>query len=113
MSTIKHAWFNGMTFFFLASEYRAWTLLYCLPVLRGILDEEYLQHFVLFSEALWLLLQSVVSPEDITKAERMLQHFCFKFSAFYGTQINILLNMYFNYIQEIVTAQPMFMVSYT
>jgi len=37
-----------------------------------------------FCEALWLLLQSVVSEDDIAKAERMLQHFCFKFSAFYG-----------------------------
>ena len=70
--------------FFLASEFRAWTLFYCLPVLRGILDEDYLQHFVLFSEALWLFLQSAVPTEDIAKAERMLQHFCFKFSAFYG-----------------------------
>ena len=67
-----------------ASEYRAWTLFYSLPVLHDILAEEYLQHFVLFSEALWLLLQSIVSVEDIARAERMLQHFCYKFSALYG-----------------------------
>ena len=53
--------------------------------MRGILDGKYLQHYLLFSEALWLLLQSSISLEDITKSELLLQHFCFKFSAFYGT----------------------------
>jgi len=52
---------------YIASEYRAWALFYCLPVLHGILAGEYLQHFVLFSEALWLLLQSVISAQDIAK----------------------------------------------
>ena len=28
-----------------------------------------------------------MSVEDITKAEKMLQHFCYKFSAFYGEKI--------------------------
>ena len=72
----------------LASEYRSWTLFYAVPVLQGILNEEYLQHFILYSEALWLLLQSTVSMDDINTAERLLQHFCFKFSVFYG------MNMY-------------------
>ena len=52
--------------------------------MRGILSDDYFQHHILFSEALWLLLQSSVSLEDITKAERLLQHFCLKFAAFYG-----------------------------
>ena len=68
----------------LASEYRSWTLFYAIPILRGIHSDDYLQHYILFSEALWLLLQSSVEFEDITKAEKLLQHFCFKFAAYYG-----------------------------
>ena len=36
----------------------------------------------------WLLLQSTVSMDDINTVERLLQHFCSKFSLFYG------MNMY-------------------
>ena len=67
-----------------ASEYRSWTLFYGIPVLRGILRNDYYKHFILFSEALWLLLQTAPSLEDVTTAERLLQQFCFKFSAYYG-----------------------------
>ena len=67
-----------------ASEYRSWTLFYAIPVMRGILNEDYFQHYILFSEALWLLLQSCITIEDIVKAERLLQHFCLKFGALYG-----------------------------
>ena len=68
-----------------ASEYRSWVLFYGLPVLKGVLDKDYVNHFALFSEALWLLLQSSPTLVDISKAEKLLQHFCFKFSAYYGT----------------------------
>lgn len=68
-----------------ASEHRSWTLFYAIPLLKGILNENYFQHFILFSEALWLLLQSSISEEDISFAERLIQHFCFKFEALYGT----------------------------
>ena len=60
------------------------TVYYGIPVLQGILNDDYLQHFILFSEALWLLLQSAPSLEDVAMAERLLQHFCMKFSGYYG-----------------------------
>ena len=78
-----------LPYFPAASEFRSWTLFYALPVLKGILDEAYLNHFALFSEALWLLLQTSPSLEDISKAERLLQHFCFKFPAYYGWLITV------------------------
>ena len=74
-----------------ASEYRSWALFYGLPVLKGVLDKDYLNHFALFSEALWLLLQSSPTFVDISKAEKLLQHFCFKFSVYYGTYMYMLL----------------------
>ena len=61
---------------FVASEHRSWVLYYAIPVLKGILNKDYLEHFVLFSEAIWLLLQSCISSSDVDKAEQMLHHFC-------------------------------------
>ncbi len=75
---------NLSHFHILASEYRSWALFYALPVLKGVLDIHYWNHFALFSEALWLLLQSSPTLDDISKAERLLQHFCFMFSTYYG-----------------------------
>ena len=71
----------------IASEYRAWTFFYVLPVLCGILEVNYFQHYMLFSEALWLLLQSTVPLEDIERAELLLQEFCLNFSALYSTYV--------------------------
>lgn len=52
-------------------------------MLQGILNDDYLQHLILFSEVLWLLLQFAPSLEDVAMAERLLQHFCMKFSGYY------------------------------
>lgn len=70
--------------FCVASEYRAWILFYALPVLSGILEADYYQHFALVAVALWLLLQSTVSLEDIDKAESLIQEICSQFSVLYG-----------------------------
>ena len=80
-----------------ASEYRSWTLFYAIPVLRGVLSDKYFQHFVLFSEALWLLLQSAPSLEDVAMAERLLQHFCMKFAAYYGKVLQVLSYVFWFY----------------
>lgn len=68
-----------------AKEFRSWLLFYSLPVLHGVLREEYYQHYALLVVAIWLLLQSSISQEDVDIAERLLNHFCFKFSLLYGT----------------------------
>ena len=66
------------------SEFRSWTLYYGLPVLKGILRTDYINHFALFSEALWLLLPTAPSVADVSKAEGLLQQFCFKYAIYYG-----------------------------
>ena len=67
-----------------ASEYRSWTLLYAVPVLQGILDEDTFNHFSKFVEALWLLLQSSITPNDLERAEKLFKSFCSGFSGLYG-----------------------------
>ena len=59
------------------------TVLCNFPVMDGILDD-YLQHYILFSEGLWLLLQSSVALLDVNEAEIFLQYFCLKFAEYYG-----------------------------
>ena len=53
----------------IASEYRSWLLYYGILVLNRVLDKEYFDHFVLFAEAIWLLLQSTPTLADVNKAE--------------------------------------------
>ena len=76
-----------------ASEFRSWTLwIYNgVAVLRGILQDNYYNHFFLFSEALWLLLQSTETLHDIDEAETLLNMFCQKFAAYYGMCINMII----------------------
>jgi len=52
--------------------------------MNGILNEDYLQHYILFPEGLWLLLQSSVSLFDVNEAEMFLQNLCLKFAEYYG-----------------------------
>lgn len=77
-----------------ASEHRSWTLFYSIPVLKGILNEQYLQHFEGFSEALWLLLLDTPTSEDVDRAEGLLQNFCKKFAEYYGIVIQETLQLY-------------------
>jgi len=55
--------------------------------MNGILDDGYLRHYMLFSEGLWLLLQSSVSLSEVNEAEMLLQQFCLEFAGYYGMQI--------------------------
>ena len=68
-----------------AHEHRAWLLFYSIPVLLGILNLEYIRHLALFVEALWLLLQTSISQDDLTRADKLLVQFCKQFSSLYGT----------------------------
>lgn len=70
-----------------ASEYRAWMLFYSVPVLYGILDESYLQHYILLAEAIWILLLDSISKEQLTHADKLLKLFCLQFAAFYGMHV--------------------------
>lgn len=73
-----------------ASEYRSWILFYSIPVLHGILDDTYLQHYILLIQAVWILLSdSSISDKQFANCEKLLHLFCLQFSAFYGELIAI------------------------
>ena len=67
-----------------AHEHRAWLVFYSIPVLLRILNLEYIRHLALFVEALWLLLQTSISQDDLTCADKLLVQFCKQFSSLYG-----------------------------
>ena len=67
-----------------ASEYRAWLLFYSIPVMLGILPEEYFGHHMLLVEAIYLLLQESIDLTDVSKTEVLIQHYCYKVQHYYG-----------------------------
>lgn len=67
-----------------ASEYRAWLLFFSIPVMLDILPRDYLIHHMLLVEAIYLLLKNTIYPEELVKAELLIQHYCFKLQYYYG-----------------------------
>lgn len=73
-----------------ASELRSWLLFYAVPVMQGFLKEAYFQHFLLLVEGTFLLLQDSISQEDITKSEKLLQHFCLMHGRLYNPRYELI-----------------------
>ena len=69
--------------FWKASELHAFLLFYGPIVLRGVLDTDYLEHFMLLSEAIYKLLQDSLEEAEICMAQKLLYHFCLKFPDLY------------------------------
>lgn len=67
-----------------ATEYCNWLLYYSLPCMRGILDEEYYQHYALLVGGIILLSRRSISPEQLEMAGRLLMHFVEMYDAYYG-----------------------------
>ena len=67
-----------------ASEYRAWLLFYSVPVMLNILPQDYLAHHMLLVEAIYLLLKDSIYPAELSKAELLIKHYCFKLQYYYG-----------------------------
>ncbi|XP_064469934.1 uncharacterized protein LOC135384673 [Ornithodoros turicata] len=67
-----------------ASEWKSWLLFYAFPCLKGILQEKYLKHFALLSEAMFILLKDSLSRSDINKADCLLLEFVCKMESLYG-----------------------------
>ena len=67
-----------------ASEYCSWLFYYLLPVMQGILAEEYFKHTSLLVEAIFILAQESINPEsDIPKCQNLLEKFVFLFPTLY------------------------------
>ena len=70
-----------------ASEYRTWLLYYSLPVMRGILQQLYFDHFMLLVCAVFILLKTSISECDIQQASQLLEHFCLRAENLYDARI--------------------------
>ncbi|KAK7880001.1 hypothetical protein WMY93_033332 [Mugilogobius chulae] len=70
--------------FFKASEYRDILIFFGPIVFRGILQTLYYNHFLLLSEAIFILLMESISPEQIDHAEKLLWNFCSQMANLYG-----------------------------
>ncbi|XP_049272799.1 uncharacterized protein LOC125758995 [Rhipicephalus sanguineus] len=58
-----------------AKELENWILYYSIPVLDGILDRRYLQHWACMVEALHIMLQCSIETSELTRAEKLLLEF--------------------------------------
>ncbi|XP_061191006.1 uncharacterized protein LOC133199160 [Saccostrea echinata] len=61
--------------FWKASEWRAFLIFYALIILRSILPQQYVNHFFLLVFAIYTLLQSSVTLDEVDCAERALRKF--------------------------------------
>lgn len=69
-----------------AHEYKYWLLFYAVPCLNGFLKQNYLDHFTLFSEAIFIFLKASISPEDYQRASKNLMKFHDDFEKLYGKE---------------------------
>jgi len=70
--------------YFKASELRSFLLFYGPAVLYDIPPKPYYEHFLLLSEAVFILLLESTSEKQLEHAERLLFHFCILFEGYYG-----------------------------
>ena len=76
-----------LKYIIIAYELRAWLLHYSPVVLKGVLMEEYYQHYLLLIEGIYLLLKDVVRKDDITQSIRLL---CYIFPALYDGKLAVM-----------------------
>lgn len=67
-----------------ATEYRHWLFYYSLPCLKGILNEDYYQHYALLVGGIILLSGRSISPGQLEMAGKFLMHFVEMFDVYYG-----------------------------
>jgi hypothetical protein len=70
--------------FWKANQFRSWLLYYGVASLHGTLLPKYLEHFALFSSAVYILLKSAITPEDMMIAREKLSTFTKNFEVLYG-----------------------------
>ncbi|XP_077489460.1 uncharacterized protein LOC144100360 [Amblyomma americanum] len=70
--------------FWKAHEWRNCLLFYCVPCCLNTLPAQFLRHFALLCEAIFILLQEQLSSAAISYADRLLQRFVRRAAALYG-----------------------------
>ncbi|XP_049268585.1 uncharacterized protein LOC125757225 [Rhipicephalus sanguineus] len=67
-----------------ASEWEAWLLYYSLPCLKGILEAVFFEHFALLVSAVYTLLKSRVTADDVDISTRKITEFLVMTQCHYG-----------------------------
>ena len=76
-----------------ASEFQMWLLFYWIPCLTDYLKPEYLDHFALLVEGIFILLSDSISQEQLARAEIVIHTFYQHFEDLYGKN-NCTLNVH-------------------
>lgn len=66
-----------------ASELRSFLLYYGVPVLFGLLEQNYFQHFAVLSQVAFVLLLDSISEQQLQQCQRLLEYFCLMFPYLY------------------------------
>lgn len=69
---------------FKVTELQAFLLFSAVPCLHGILEDKFLQHFALLSEAIFILLGEFITISNLERSEFLLEKFYSQFCALYG-----------------------------
>lgn len=97
---------------FKASEYRAMLLYYIGLCLDGILKEKYLVHFRLLSSAIYKLLCTRISQEDLEDSAKKIDHFIEQFQEYYGeNKMTMNINMLKHIPQSVENLGPIWCYS--
>lgn len=67
-----------------ASEWKQWFFFYSVPILKGIIDDQYLRHYLLLVDAIHLLSRNSISSEMIASADIKLNKFVEQCETLYG-----------------------------
>lgn len=79
--------------FWKAHEFKYWLLFYGAPCLQGLLNQAYLNHFSLLSEATFIFLKSRITSADYQKASMNIEKFIVDFERLYGEH-NMMYNVH-------------------
>ena len=69
---------------FTADQWRNWVCLFSLYCLHGLLPSEHYSCMLLFVRACTLILQPVITVDELNKADNLLMQFCKRFQELYG-----------------------------
>ncbi len=69
-----------------ANEWKTW-LIVCIPILKGVLSDTYVNHLSKFVVAMTLLLRDRVTEEDIEKADQLINQFIVEAGDLYGQKV--------------------------
>ena len=69
-----------------ATEFWCFLLFYSGPVLWEILPQEYFIHYMLLTEAVFILLNDTISKEDLKRASVLIKTFCIQMRSLYGAR---------------------------